>query len=71
MRGLEARFVYVLSDCDPSRHYVGRTTNVDDRLQWHNNEGELLMLKFDLGTGSVILQLSDDELLESIDPVSA
>jgi predicted GIY-YIG superfamily endonuclease len=32
-----ARFVYVLrSDSDPSRHYVGRTSNVDERLDWHN-----------------------------------
>lgn len=33
-----ARFVYILrSDSDPSRHYVGRTANVDDRLEWHNH----------------------------------
>jgi predicted GIY-YIG superfamily endonuclease len=32
-----ARFVYILrSDSDPSRHYVGRTSNVDDRLDWNN-----------------------------------
>ena len=32
-----ARFVYVLrSDSNPSRHYVGRTSSVDDRLEWHN-----------------------------------
>ena len=37
MRGVGARFVYVLrSDSDPSRHYVGRASNVDDRLDWHN-----------------------------------
>ena len=24
------------SDSDLSRHYVGRTTNVDQRLEWHN-----------------------------------
>ena len=37
MRGIGARFVYILrSDRDPSRHYVGRTSNVDDRLEWHN-----------------------------------
>jgi putative endonuclease len=29
--------VYILrSDCDPSRHYVGRSSNVDERLEWHN-----------------------------------
>jgi putative endonuclease len=37
MRGLGARFVYILrSDSKPSRHYVGRTTNVHQRLEWHN-----------------------------------
>ena len=34
---LGARFVYILrSDSDPSRHYVGRSSNVDERLEWHN-----------------------------------
>jgi putative endonuclease len=37
MRGLGARFVYILrSGADPSRHYVGRAANVDERLEWHN-----------------------------------
>ena len=37
MQGVGARFVYVLrSDSDPSRHYVGRATDVDERLEWHN-----------------------------------
>ena len=37
MQGIGARFVYILrSDSDPARHYVGRTANVDDRLEWHN-----------------------------------
>jgi predicted GIY-YIG superfamily endonuclease len=37
MRGMGARFVYILrSDSSPSRHYVGRTVNVDERLEWHN-----------------------------------
>jgi putative endonuclease len=37
MRGIGARFVYNLrSDSDPSRHYVGRASNVDERLEWHN-----------------------------------
>ena len=37
MRGIGARFVYILrSDSDPSRHYVGRATDVDERLEWHN-----------------------------------
>ena len=37
MQGIGARFVYVLrSDSDPSRHYVGRTADVDKRLEWHN-----------------------------------
>ena len=37
MRGIGARFVYILrSDSDPARHYVGRAANVDERLDWHN-----------------------------------
>ena len=37
VQGLGARFVYILrSESDPSRHYVGRTANVGERLEWHN-----------------------------------
>ena len=37
MRGIGARFVYILrSVSDPERHYVGRASNVDERLEWHN-----------------------------------
>ena len=38
MDGVEKRIVYIIrSDVDPSRHYVGRTSNVQDRLEWHNH----------------------------------
>ncbi len=38
MHGLGKRFVYVLrSDVDPSRHYVGATSDVAARLEWHNH----------------------------------
>jgi predicted GIY-YIG superfamily endonuclease len=38
MRGIGQRFVYVLrSVSDPSRHYVGSTADVDQRLEWHNH----------------------------------
>ena len=31
------RFVYILrSDTDPDRHYVGLTSDVAERLHWHN-----------------------------------
>jgi predicted GIY-YIG superfamily endonuclease len=37
MRGVGARFVYILrSETDASRHYVGRATSPDERLEWHN-----------------------------------
>jgi len=37
MRGTGRRFVYLLrSESDRSRHYVGRTADVEDRLRWHN-----------------------------------
>ena len=38
MRGIGKRFVYVLrSDVDPTQHYVGITTDVDERLEGHNH----------------------------------
>jgi putative endonuclease len=34
----EKRIVYIIrSDVDPSRHYVGITADVRDRLEWHNH----------------------------------
>jgi putative endonuclease len=37
MLGIGNRFVYVLrSDSDSERHYVGLTSDVDNRLEWHN-----------------------------------
>ena len=37
MHGIEKRTVYLLrSEADPSKHYVGITNNVGDRLEWHN-----------------------------------
>ena len=38
MQGTRKRFVYVLrSDSEPKRHYVGVTSSVDRRLEWHNH----------------------------------
>jgi putative endonuclease len=38
MKGIGKRFVYVLrSDRDPSRHYIGTTSEVENRLDWHNH----------------------------------
>jgi predicted GIY-YIG superfamily endonuclease len=37
MQGIGKRFVYILrSGADPDRHYVGLTSDVDNRLEWHN-----------------------------------
>lgn len=37
MHGIEKRIVYILrSDSSPSRHYVGITNNLAQRLEWHN-----------------------------------
>ena len=37
MRGIGKRFVYILrSQSDPSHHYVGISSDVDRRLEWHN-----------------------------------
>ena len=38
MHGVGKRFVYILrSEQDPARHYVGVTSDVDARLDWHNH----------------------------------
>jgi predicted GIY-YIG superfamily endonuclease len=38
MRGIGQRFVYILrSEADSECHYVGITTDVDERLEWHNS----------------------------------
>ena len=38
MPTVEKRFVYLLrSDADTSQSYVGVTSNVHQRLQWHNH----------------------------------
>ena len=38
MHGIAKRIVYILrSDTDASRHYVGITNNLPDRLDWHNH----------------------------------
>jgi putative endonuclease len=37
MLGIGKRFVYVLrSEMDPSCHYVGLASDIDERLRWHN-----------------------------------
>ena len=38
MHGIEKRIVYIIrSEADPSRHYVGITNSLADRLEWHNH----------------------------------
>jgi len=38
MLGVGKRFVYILrSESDPGRHYVGVASDVNERLDWHNN----------------------------------
>ena len=38
MDAIEKRIVYVIrSDRNPSRHYVGITSNIRNRLEWHNH----------------------------------
>jgi putative endonuclease len=37
MKGVGNRFVYILrSESNTSRHYVGRTSDIASRLDWHN-----------------------------------
>ena len=38
MHGMAKRIVYIIrSDTDPSRHYVGITNDLRNRLEWHNH----------------------------------
>ena len=38
MHDAPKRFVYILrSDAHPARHYVGLTSDVHQRLEWHNH----------------------------------
>lgn len=38
MQGIGKRFVYILrSDTDPTRHYVGITSDLEERVRWHNH----------------------------------
>lgn len=38
MHSIGKRFVYVLqSESNPGRHYIGLTSDVDRRLEWHNH----------------------------------
>jgi predicted GIY-YIG superfamily endonuclease len=38
MDGVEKRIAYIIrSEVDPSRHYVGITNDMRDRLDWHNH----------------------------------
>jgi len=38
MDGVEKRIVYIIRSATyPSRHYVGITDNIRDRLEWHNH----------------------------------
>ena len=38
VHGLGKRFVYILrSDADAGQHYVGLTSDIERRLEWHNH----------------------------------
>jgi len=38
MHGIEKRIVYMIrSDVDASQHYVGITSDLRARLEWHNH----------------------------------
>jgi predicted GIY-YIG superfamily endonuclease len=38
LQHLRSQFVYILrGEVDPNRHYVGATSDVDRRLEWHHH----------------------------------
>ena len=61
MQSVGKRFVYVLrSQPDPTRHYVGVTSNVDERLYWHNNGPDGRMRMNRPWTVLVTLEFADE-----------
>lgn len=61
MQGIGKRFVYVLrSDVDPERHYVGITTDVDNRLEWHNAGPSGYSLRHRPWSVAVVMQFPDE-----------
>ena len=61
MQGIGKRFVYILrSESDPERHYVGLTSNVETRLEWHNfgPDGQTRMNR--PWRGVVVIEFADE-----------
>jgi putative endonuclease len=62
MQGIGARFVYILrSVAAPSRHYVGLTSDVDGRLEWHNHGPCGYTLRYRPWSLVVVMEFSTEE----------
>jgi predicted GIY-YIG superfamily endonuclease len=45
---------------DPSRNYVGRTANVDERLHWHNEGPDGYTMRYRPWTVAVSLEFANE-----------
>ena len=61
MRALEKRFVYVIhSVSSPDYYYVGLTSDVRQRLEWHNAESGGHTARYRPWAISVIVEFADE-----------
>jgi predicted GIY-YIG superfamily endonuclease len=61
MRALEKRFVYVIrSVSNPDHYYVGLTSDVRQRLEWHNAESGGHTARYRPWAISVIVEFADE-----------
>ena len=62
MRGIGQRFVYVLrSDSDSTHYYVGITSDVDRRLEWHNSGPSGQTIRHRPWRVIVVVELADEQ----------
>ncbi len=61
MRGIGKRFVDILqNDFHPERHYTGFTSDVDNRLEWHNHGPHGQTVKHRLWSLLVVIEFATE-----------
>jgi predicted GIY-YIG superfamily endonuclease len=62
MSNLGKRFVYVLrSESDPDRRYVGLTSDIRQRLEWHNHGPDGQTTRYRPWSIHVLIEFTDEE----------